>query len=67
MKLEEALEELESAVRDVVIASTHLKMKSKEQSIELAKTIIKEKRALDALRELRVELKDAMILGGQVG
>jgi len=67
MKLEEALEELESAVNDAAVASTHLKLKSKVLEGDLAKSIVKEKRILDALKELRVELKDAIILGGQVG
>ena len=67
MKLEEALEELETAVNDAAVASSHLRHKSKELEGSLAKSIIKERRVLDALKELRVELKDAIILGGQVG
>jgi len=67
MKLEEALEELESAVNDAAVASAHLRHKSREMEGALAKSIVKEKRALDALKELRVELKDVMIMGGQVG
>ena len=67
MKLRLALEELEAAVNDAAVASANFKLKSREQLVELAQTIIKSKHALDALKELRVELKDAIILGGQVG
>jgi hypothetical protein len=67
MKLEDALEELESAVHDAAVASTHMKLKSKGLEGELTRAIVKEKRTLDALKELRVELKDAMLSGGQVG
>ena len=66
MKLEEALGELEAAVADAAVVGAHLKREAVELEGELARAIVKEKRALDALKELRVELKDAL-LGGDVG
>jgi hypothetical protein len=67
MKLEEAVSELEEAVNDALIAGSHLKSKSRELEGELASAIVKSKRAADALKELRVELKDTILSGGQVG
>jgi len=67
MKLEQALDELERAVEDASAAASELKGRSKLLEGELGKSMAKSKRAQDALKNLRVELKNALLTGGQFG